>query len=80
MPYIDIVILFVLMPLQCFPAYFALRKIGRSGFGFIPLSIPILSVAYAHTIANAEWKNSDKNGRVIFENEVDGLRKGPWEP
>lgn len=80
MPFADILILFVLIPFQCFPAYFALRKIGRSGFGFIPLSIPILSVAYAYTIATAEWKNSDKNGRVIFEHEVDGLRKGPWEP
>ena len=43
-------------------------------------ALSILYVAYAYTIANAEWKNSDKNGQVIFEHEVEGLRKGPWEP
>ena len=78
MPFIDIVLL-IFFPLQCFPAYFALRKIGRSGFGFILLSIPLVSVAYAYTIANAHWKNSGKDGRVIFDHEVKGFQKGPWD-
>lgn len=52
------------------PAYFALKKIGKPGWHFILMGIPIIGFIYHWYLMKAEWKNTDEEGRVILNNEM----------